>query len=311
MRQEHTKISTRHFKRFDRIYDGEKEVCNIAYQPFSSIIPKNTIIMKFHNSFLYQKCVFERVHTFLALNRFKWVSNSRLDVALDFNTFNGGMQPDRFINRVKRDIYLRHGVSKYNIIGKQNRKSEDQYLKYGSRQSDVCIYLYNKTYEMIEGKYKEYIRESWERAGLNLCMNMWRLEFSLANLRKDIIDFNTGEVISLNTLECIKEDNINMILNTMIHKYWRFKINNYTKNKSRMRDLCLTKYEKLPFALADHDTIEDSTQYDKGIIKRLFEHNRDIRQYKDMGDLSITNALKKYVEDKGLTAWAMRKGYNC
>ncbi len=308
--QERTKISSRNFKFIDQISKEGRKICSLAYCPSSPVIPKNTILIKFENSFLYQEHFYVSLIQFLANRKFKWIGTSRIDVALDFNNFKNLINPCSFISRVKRDIYLRKGRSNYTIIGSQNRKSEDEYLKYGSRQSDVCIYLYNKTYEMIAKKYKAYIVKSWEKAGLAMNENVWRLEFSLSNCRKNLVDTTSGEILTLKGIEITKKENLQKLFNTIAASHFIFKVNNFTKNKSRMTDLKLLPRDLSMCYLADIPSLTDHSRYDKAIIKKLHQHYTDVRKHKSAFDVNFQETIRSFSEDKGLAAWTISRGYN-
>ena len=59
-------------------------------------------------------------------------------------------------------------------------------------ESNVDTYLYNKTKEMQDKKYKPWIVEAWKRAGIDTSKDVWRLEFSLHNPRFIVRDNITG-----------------------------------------------------------------------------------------------------------------------
>lgn len=267
------------------------------------------MLIKFDNGILYQKNLKAYVENFFELNKLKLVSWSRIDICNDFNMFNKKLNPDKFINRINRDIYLKTGWTKRTVISKQKLISENEYLKYGSYNCDVSSKLYNKTKEMQEVKHKKHIYASWVKAGLNMDSNIWRLEFNINNTRKDLLIKHTGELINLNNMEILKPENIYILYQHLLLKNFKFKINNYRKNKSRMKSLKLLSFKKYNCQLIDKESIADYSRVHKITVKQLVQHNRDVRTFKENNDARFDLAISQFIEDKGLNEWAKQKGF--
>lgn len=115
------------------------------------------------------------------------------------------LTPTDFIHRYVQDqtiatteTYVREGSNTYCIYGKKkmvatdgskevtddtpvNVLSDFEYIRFGSRNSGVCTYLYNKSKELRDKKSKPWIRSRWEEAGLNEQEgDIFRLEFSIS-----------------------------------------------------------------------------------------------------------------------------------
>lgn len=114
------------------------------------------------------------------------------------------MTPSEFIHHYIQDqtvatteTFVREGSNVYCVYGKKKMiaddgrkeiddstpvsiKSEFEYIRFGSRNSGVCTYLYNKSQELRDKKSKPWIRQRWEEAGLNEKHgDIFRLEFSI------------------------------------------------------------------------------------------------------------------------------------
>lgn len=115
------------------------------------------------------------------------------------------MTPLEFIHRYVQDqtiatteTYVREGSNEYCIYGKKKMIAADgskqiddstevkvlsdfEYIRFGSRNSGVCTYLYNKSRELRDKKSKPWIRARWEEAGLlEKNGDIFRLEFSIS-----------------------------------------------------------------------------------------------------------------------------------
>ena len=104
---------------------------------------------------------------FLDENGFCFRRISRIDICLDFERFDFGDDPQKFIQRYMAGRYAKinqanisaHGLDQWD--GRQWNS-----LSWGSKKSMVTTRLYDKTMELREGKDKPYIRQSWQATGL-------------------------------------------------------------------------------------------------------------------------------------------------
>lgn len=115
------------------------------------------------------------------------------------------LTPIEFIHRYIQDqsiaqgeTYVREGSNVYCVYGKKRMVATDgskeinddtevtvlsdfEYIRFGSRNSGVCTYLYNKSQELRDKKSKPWIRQRWEDAGLDEKHgDIYRLEFSIS-----------------------------------------------------------------------------------------------------------------------------------
>lgn len=137
---------------------------------------------------------------------------TRLDVCLDCNTFYRGLSVQNFIQgylsrSAKRptSLYSRKGSNKFYTIGVQrDGVAQFEYLRFGSRDSGVCTYIYNKSKELANaGNSKPYIRECWQEIGLDVD-NVWRVEISITAKGQDLLSIEDGTLFSLdlNMMSC-------------------------------------------------------------------------------------------------------------
>lgn len=146
------------------------------------------------NESCYHDNPIDEMRTFILTYDFVYKSIARIDICLDFNVFDNGWTPQRFINS-----YMRSNISKVNQTNVSCHGSDCwdgrsfNSLKWGAVTSPISTKLYNKTLEMKQGEDKSYIRQWWmcggdfvgmalkpdEVTGLDMTKDVWRLEFSI------------------------------------------------------------------------------------------------------------------------------------
>ena len=162
---------------------------------FSGLCPESCH-MRLPNWILYQQEPIQFLSGFLLQHGYIFKRIYRLDIAYDFELFDSGDKPSRFVRRYLEGKYRKvnqcsltaHGEDTWNNCNWNS-------LSWGSRTSMVSTKLYNKTKELTEAKNsKPYIRRAWMEAGLidnpldftktdakgkPYKAEIWRLEYSL------------------------------------------------------------------------------------------------------------------------------------
>lgn len=177
-------------------------LATIYAHPRPPQMPHDSAALKVNNALLYSPNWLWYVKDILAALDWEFHCLSRVDLCCDFNFFADCLSPTEFIARylrqgssLSRDVqYWRVGRNKYHVIGTKEAKEKDNgsfsavttehsfdYLRFGSRSSGVCVYLYNKSRELDELGHKKYIRELWHQGGLADDENtpVYRLEISV------------------------------------------------------------------------------------------------------------------------------------
>lgn len=224
-------------KVFSRVVDllyFDRIVASISFSPRSSVLEPNSAIIKFENSVLYEPNFCALREQILSACEFKVKSINRLDLALDFNYFQNGLEGHCFISQFVKDIYLHNGRGKFSITGIQQFTSNYEYLRLGSGSSPVVAYLYNKSKEMEDVKLKPYIVQRWKDNGLRQDVPVWRLEFSMKSDFFLMCDTDLGCMPLCYDCDFRNMQEIKDLYYSLYCKYWDFRKNNGTKNKSRM-----------------------------------------------------------------------------
>lgn len=177
-------------------------LATIYYEPRPSTMKKTMCIMKLANPLLYSGNWLWYVQSVLSALDWKFENISRVDLCADFNTFANDLHPTEFIRRYLRSgelssaepSYYRVGSNRFATIGRKRYRSENvrgllknsseivaEYLRFGTRSTGCCVYLYNKTKELDERGGKKYIRNLWAEIGLQDDEEhpVFRLEFSI------------------------------------------------------------------------------------------------------------------------------------
>ena len=198
---------------------------------------------------------------------------SRVDVCLDFTTFDYGDKPV--------DVMARYFKHKYTKINQANISAHEADLwdgrvwnsvSWGNPKSMVGTKFYNKTMELREKSDKPYIRQAWRAAGLvddefmltkattndagqavQMPVDVWRVEFSVkSGTRKWFVmeNNNTRKVSKQSvrhTLEMwsTREQMLTMFASLQEH-YFHFKHYEPAKRKDRCEDKLLFNWEDVP-----------------------------------------------------------------
>lgn len=189
---------------FSRIYDvvwNHQIFASFVCKPYSHIIQANAVQIKFANWLLYSRDALSVILALLDALHLNVLSCSRVDICADFARFSNGEDGQRFISRYVSGELARVGNGKFQVNGLQSVKDKSkkvyQYIRFGSRSSSVCSYLYNKSAELEEVKMKPWIKDAWESSFLAQCdlsRDVWRLEFSITD---NEFKFTDGEEVKL------------------------------------------------------------------------------------------------------------------
>lgn len=189
----------------------------------------------------------------------------RLDLCLDFERFDQGDDPHRFLQRFMAGRYSK--INQGNLSGHAKDLWDGRdwnSCSWGSPQSMVTTKLYNKTLELREAKDKPYIRFAWYQAGLvddpdtltrhaedGTVYNpdIWRVEFSIRSSAKGwvtIEDCNGNKqrrVVMEHNLAtyATKLDQLHAFAN-LAHHYFHFKKFIKGQRKDRCPDKVLFEF---------------------------------------------------------------------
>ena len=204
-------FSRLHFVAMPNDEGGWDDFAEIQSAPYSGILRKNSIIVRFVNRALYRRDFWELALRFLSDNSFVFQGISRIDLCADFNNFES-MSPRaliegfaakkyRHVGRGVGALYFNHGKGAER--DEYGRPLPDYGVRYtgvsfGTHASDARVYLYDKSFELLTQSDKPWIRDGWIAAGLDV-RNVWRLEVSIKSKATKFKCKQSGETITIDT----------------------------------------------------------------------------------------------------------------
>ena len=272
--------STRVFKSVYILRAFTEDIATIACNPLSPVIPSDTHLIKFQNKLLYSTDLEQRVKYILDFLGLTFKGLSRLDLAHDFNKFANNLMPQNLINRFLTQKWLHVGKQSFKVYGKGGINQSFETLRFGKNDSELSVYLYNKTIELNEVKDKPWIREFWSQLGLNQTSDIWRLEFSLKGNRLHYVDSQSGTIERLTISNVFDQTFLHHFYYSLVTKYFKFVRPETNRNISRMQQVKLFDecYNRFDFI-----KLNDKKESDRSIkifIKKLEEFNSIVRQIK-------------------------------
>lgn len=141
------------------------EVRRAAYQSTESrlgFMPTNGVHLRMTNNQLYTANPIQKLRDFMVANDYDIVKLHRLDIALDFERFDFGDDPARFIERYMKGKYAKvnqaniaaHGVDTW--AGRVWNS-----LSWGNPKSMISTKMYCKSMELEQVHDKPYIKLAW------------------------------------------------------------------------------------------------------------------------------------------------------
>lgn len=191
---------------------------------------------------------------------------SRVDVCLDFTTFDSGDDPADFMDRYFRRRYSKINQANISAHGSDmwdGRRWNS--VSWGSPKSMIGTKFYNKTMELRQKSDKPYIRQAWRAARLVddeftltktvpgedgkpivIQPEVWRIEFSIKSGTRGwfvIEDNNTRKKRKLsvrNTLDVYSNPiKVRELFFSLVHHYFHFKLYVKEQRKDRCPDKML------------------------------------------------------------------------
>lgn len=218
---------------------GRTLVCNVQCEPRTNLMQCNSVIVKFDNRLLYRRDKWDIIQAFLMQHKLTVHNITRLDLCADFNDFECISPPKLILNFLQSK--WRHkgrgaGQAYFIHYNKQIKgyKTMQQLLyngiSFGSRESDVRVYLYNKSLELATQTDKPYIRDQWINAGLDPRKNVWRLEISMKSDAMKLYNKTNKQSINITYNKLTSYDYVKHLYYALVKKYFSFIKNDHPVN---------------------------------------------------------------------------------
>ena len=288
---------TRQFGRLYRVavpnYEGGyDDFAEIQASPHSGILNRASVIVRFVNRALYSHDFWEMAGKLLDDQQFRFVGISRIDICGDFNQFKHctplqliedfAAKKLRHIGRGVGALYFDHGIMVDKITRSKDYGVKYTGLSFGTHSSDVRVYLYNKTFELLTQGDKPWIRDRWSAAGLDV-MNVWRLEVSIKAKGMHFKDKQTGVQVTIDLQQAGDDEGLGKIYHTFVTKKFAFvKNRNGITNISREERVALFDLHPI-YVHKCLRNVSPGKRFEKMFLKALYQLG-DLYRGGEIGD---------------------------
>lgn len=246
---------------------------HVHRSPRSSALNPMSASVKVANRLLYTQDWAWWLHDIIDTIGFKIKNITRIDLCCDIQQFANGMKPNEFISAYLHNTndgssFIRRGSNKHCIYGekicRENEENKElmqisqyfDYIRWGSRDSGVCTYLYNKSQELRDKKSKPWIQERWKQVGFDeKDGDIFRIEFSINSKGMQLSKEDKQEGmesprakkfyrISRDDVEL--QRNVEHLFTCYAHKYFSFKILGKQKYRKDMKNAVLLEFDIQP-----------------------------------------------------------------
>lgn len=290
---------------FTIVDDFERPLIEIRRNPYSTeavnggLFPHKSAHVRLHNSTCYRDDAVSFLRDFLAKHDYTFVKIYRIDLALDFEKFDRGDDPNRFLQRFIQGRYSKinqanisaHGVDQWN--GRFWNS-----VSWGQQKSMVSTKMYCKTLELLHNP-KPYIVQAWwyskliddpvkmvKRAedGSTYKPEIWRVEFSIkSSAQKWFVIGEGGKKSTVMPHRLDMYDTRQKLLTvfaSLASHYFHFKKYEEDKRKDRCQDKVLFDFSPLDTfykvdRLAAH-TVKNSRLQRLATLLREFVMNHEL-----------------------------------
>lgn len=265
---------TRVYKEMFTILDWHDEpLIEVRRAPASQVardggmFPPNSCHLRLSNRTCYADDPIGILREFMVKHHYELVKIYRIDICLDFDKFDQGDDPAKFIDRYIRRKYAK--INQCEIASRGTDRWDGRVwnsLSWGQPKSMVSTKIYCKTLELAQKKDKPYIKMAWFYSGLiddpiNLTRReqdgtiikpiIYRVEFSIKSSAKKwfVIDKATGKkgkIVMPNTLDMYdSKPKLLTIFASLAEHYFHFKKYQEGVRKDRCEDKILFKFSPL------------------------------------------------------------------
>ena len=242
----------------------------IRRKPKTPLLPENDAHLRLHNRTCYMEAAARILADFIREHGYKFLRVVRADICLDFEYFDSGDDPNKFLKRYVDGTYSK--INQANVSAHGTDRWEGRFwnsFSWGSPSSQIGTKMYNKTMELYDaqsGQFKKpYIRQAWLECDLIddwfTCTKIhqvqdasgvlkaeryrpaiWRIEFSIRSSTKRWFtiekDGKEGNYHSIaNTLEMYDtRPKLLVLFASLAQHYFRFKHYEPGKVKYKCKD---------------------------------------------------------------------------
>ena len=294
------------------------QVATLLVKPRARFIHKRTALLKLSNRVLYSQewaaMASDLVHELGLI--YKGIT--RIDLCCDMKRFAGGRRVHKFIKdyvmkAYGEDGYIhRKGSNEFSCHGSKDKGglSKINYIAFGTRNSDVRAYIYNKSKELRESAHeKPWIKEFWADNGLmeDEKNDVWRCEISIKAKGTNMLNFETGELFKLRPEYVDSQKNVERIFMAYANKYLSFSAQHGQKRAKDFDAIVLfDAFEEIPVRPKSITKRLDSGRMERIITKKLKEYEET---YSDLSG-QLLDAISKTIAFVNVLSWAKQQEFD-
>lgn len=306
-----------------------REVATFYRCPRSGAMDKFGCTLKLANRVLYCKQYLEILFEFLNLLAIEYKGITRLDLCYDCNYLHAGRTVSEFLmdyfshQPFCEGHIVRKGSRRVQIVGSRSNLGVTRIsgMRWGSPQSDIGAYCYNKSLELLEVKDKPWIRETWEENGLindwkkekfdampdekkKRLINIgdsedyvqtpvWRFEISIKSKAKDILNIKTGELFKLKLDYLSSQEQVETLFYTYAARVFDFRISTGQTRIENYKDLQIFESAKEVTQKPVHlNLFADTGRTEKMIVNKLEKLRETYGDIAGVNDQALEVALQ-------------------
>lgn len=263
---------------YEYIYDVTKDSLPfmvITARPLSrkslgGIMRDDMCHVKIENYWLYRDDWYQLFIHALRAFRIKPIKISRLDICCDWQYSECGLAASDLLTGLMKRRYLKVHQPNWRANGTDSNKMSWHSLAFGSKSSPVFTRFYNKSLE-LQTTGKLYIIDTWKAAGLNTEREVYRTEFQLTDIGKEIIDPDTGESFDIQIEDIAERSRVaEYFLRFALHYFDIRKANTATK-RTDCKPMRIFPPNCDRFIVPQRPRYEKSTKTDRLVVRRMIE----------------------------------------
>lgn len=291
------------------VYDvtkNETPLMTITCMPLSrrsqgGIMNDDMCHVKIENYWLYRDDWYQVFTHALRSFRINPIRLSRVDIACDWQHGECGLYAGDLLAGLMKRKYLKIHQPSWRANGTDAAKMSWHSLAFGSKNSPVFTRFYNKTLE-LQTSGKEYIREGWKNAGMNLQRDVYRTEFQLSDTGREVIDQETGEQFDITLEQVADRRELAFLFFHYAQHYFDIRKANTATKRTNCTPLQIFPTSPLPFQPVQRPRCIKSNRTDKLVCRRMIE---------SMFMIPDINARRHMFIALGRYVWARHSGVLC
>ena len=304
----------------------------VRRRPKTPLLDHRDAHLRLHNRTCYENDAAVQLRNFIDRHNYVFLRVVRADICLDFEYFDSGDDPNKFLQRYLNGVYSK--INQANVHAHGTDRWEGRFwnsVSWGAPSSQVSTKLYNKTMELYDpqsGQFgKPYIRQAWLECNLiedwfactktkietdkdgnkknkTYRPNIWRLEFSVKSSVKNWFviekDGKEKDYYSVrNNLDMYDtRSKLLTLFATLVNHYFHFKYYEEGTRKDRCPDKELFSFKGIETTYSLHCPTLSEKRSERplniliGKLKAIRERN-NAKEIRESCDIIINFLLKQ------------------